>query len=521
MILQWYIVREHIAPFIYSLLVITFVLVLDFISQLIKLVLDKGLPFGIIFEVFLLNLPWMLALSIPMAVLVAVLMAFGRLSQDNEIIALNANGVSLQKLMLPVLFVTVLMSVGLVFFNNYLLPEANHRASKLMGDISRKKPLIAVEEGMLIDDFPGFKIQIENIDVKTSRMQGIKIYQEKPNGVIGTTVAESGYLEYITNKNLLKFTLFNGEIHEPDKENISRFYRTRFTEQVLYIKTNEKGFKRTNRRSRGDRELSAMAMLIEISKRKKEKENFFKRLQAKVETHREMLLVPEQHLKGQQELSPEDSLNKDSLFPRNQSDSVKDSLWERWDKKSLIAVQRKHRTALSRVTSIERMVKAKDRFIAKYLVEVHKKYSLPVACIVFLLIGAPLGIMGRSGGISVGISYSLFFFVLYWIFLIGGETWADNLIISPAVAMWSPNVLIGGIGLLLLYGQNRRRMIFEYKWLKKIGSFLFKKSFFKQKTVRPIPKIFFLRIISSYAVTNFLSLLFFLILGLWIVFVAA
>jgi len=258
---------------------------LDFITHLIRLVLDKGLPAKVVIEVFLLNLPWMLALSIPMAVLVAVLMAFGRLSQDNEVIALKASGISIIKMIFPVFVVTACLVAALIFFNNTVLPEANHKASKLMGDITRKKPLVFVEEGMLIDEFKGFKIQIQKIDVKTGTMEGVKIFQEKPNGKIGITTAKRGFLEYVNNRDMLKFILFDGEILEPDKENQEAFYRTVFTEQAFYIKNQDESFKRTNRKSRGDREMSAVAMLAEISKRKAEKEKSIDRLSKEAEKH--------------------------------------------------------------------------------------------------------------------------------------------------------------------------------------------------------------------------------------------
>jgi len=116
------------------------------------------------------------------------------------------------------------------------------------------------------------------------------------------------------------------------------------------------------------------------------------------------------------------------------------------------------------------MLLSKKQLISKYMVEVHKKYSIPVACLVFVLIGAPLGIMARSSGIGVGVAYSLAFFIVYWIFLIGGESLADRLMIPAWLAMWSPNIIIGAIGIWLTTRMVRETTFFSYDWLKRLGA---------------------------------------------------
>ncbi|MCK4404610.1 MAG: LptF/LptG family permease, partial [candidate division Zixibacteria bacterium] len=138
-ILYRYIFKEHIGPFFFGLSVIMFILVMDFILEVLNMIIGKGLNAFIILQVFGLNLAWMLALAVPMAVLVSTLMAFGRLSQDNEITALKASGVSIYRLILPALVASILISVGMVFFNDRVLPELNHKARLLMTDIHQKR----------------------------------------------------------------------------------------------------------------------------------------------------------------------------------------------------------------------------------------------------------------------------------------------------------------------------------------------------------------------------------------------
>src|SRR3954464_5167211 len=140
MILARYILKEHIAPFFYALFVITFLFLIDFLIRILSSILSKGLGWRVVVEIIILNMAWMLALSIPMAVLVATLMAFGRFSSDNEVTAMKALGISPFKAMAPVMAVALALGIGLVYFNNNVLPDANFRAAALRNDIGRKKP---------------------------------------------------------------------------------------------------------------------------------------------------------------------------------------------------------------------------------------------------------------------------------------------------------------------------------------------------------------------------------------------
>jgi lipopolysaccharide export system permease protein len=463
--------------------------------------MDKGLKVQVVLELFLLNLAWILALSIPMAVLVATLMAFGRLSQDNEIVAIKASGTNLYKMLAPVLMVSALLCMGMVYFNNNVLPEANHRAANLYSDISRKKPLAFVDEGMLIDDFPGYKILIKELDVKTGMMYDIRIYQEKKDGTFTTTFARRAHMKYINNRNLLQFELFDGESHEADREKKVDYYRIKFQRQVLHIQNAEDSLKRTERQRRGDREMSAVDMLMEINKRKGEKSKTLEEIQGGMENH---------------------FRETDSLLAVPASGTTDDTMSGRgaWDPQLLRKVQMNHRRELNKLQSLGRTLASKDRFISKYMVEVHKKYTIPVACIVFVLIGAPLGIMSRTGGFAMGVAYSLFFFIFWWIFLIGGEILADRLIVPPAPAMWAPNIILGCVGIILFLKVARERTIINYDKIKKVGAAI--AGYFSRINLPRSKRAegLFLKIITRYVLARFLIVLALITVGMWTVFIA-
>ncbi len=128
----------------------------------------------------------------------------------------------------------------------------------------------------------------------------------------------------------------------------------------------------------------------------------------------------------------------------------------------------KVRTAKNIILSNANRVESSQNEINKYLVEIYKKYALPAACIIFILIGAPLGVMVRKGGFGVAASISLFFFLIYWAFLIGGEKLAERSILSPFWGMWAANVLLGIAGIILTQRTVKETVTLEFTWLKKL-----------------------------------------------------
>ncbi|MCK4410588.1 MAG: LptF/LptG family permease, partial [Candidatus Eisenbacteria sp.] len=153
-ILSRYVLRAHIPAAAAGLAIFYFVLSMDFIVDYLNLFIAKGVPGMAVLEGFLLSLAWMTVMAVPMAVMVAVLTAFGRLSADNEVTAAKATGVNVFALIAPVLTASVIVALGLFWFGNHMLPAANHRLKKLLVAIHRIRPLATIEPGILTE-LPG------------------------------------------------------------------------------------------------------------------------------------------------------------------------------------------------------------------------------------------------------------------------------------------------------------------------------------------------------------------------------
>ncbi|MDZ7360866.1 MAG: LptF/LptG family permease [candidate division KSB1 bacterium] len=451
-ILPRYILREHLGPFFFGFAVITLIFLLNLVFRELSRMLSKGLPWNVVLEFFALNLAWIIALAVPMAVLMATLMAFGRLAADNEITAMKASGVSIYRIVTPILFAASLIAIGMIWFNNAVLPDFNHRARILAGDIARKKPGVSIEPGVWYKNIPDFGLLVQELvdsiqaNGKSASSNGVTIAR---NLLITdhsdpdhnrTISARRGYIELNPRLGALVLTLFDGEVQEIDFTKMEELRHVSFTKHVLSIAVDDMFLRRSESEYRGDREKSAPQMRQEV--------------QANQQLIAESLKALNEHVGRDLQRAVGSAFGlvaaADSVRSNYQPPARADSLTAVERQQRLTALVLSVRQTLYHIENQLAIVRSYERSNKGLLVEIHKKYSIPVACLVFVIIGAPLGFMARRGGLATGGGLSLGFFLLYWASLIGGEDLADREFISPFVAMWSANFIVGALGLYLL-----------------------------------------------------------------------
>ncbi len=434
-ILTRYILREHIGPFFLAFLTITFLLIIDLVPKIIDHIIDKDLEVAVVFEIIGLNLAWMLALSIPMSVLVATLMAFGRLTSDFEITAIKASGVNLLRVLVPLLVVGALLMVGMIEFNDRVLPDLNKRSRLLWADISAMRPTLVFRSGVFITDIPGYLVLLDKIDHSTSRVESVNITDTRDQTKPQIIVAEYGYLEMTDGGRNMRFTLYNGEVHSLDTRDPNNYRRVSFEEYVKNVSDVKSELVRTDTEFRNDREMSISDMQDRVDKARLTVEPFRQRISATLEVRASQLF-------------------SDS-FVVKQTDSITDSA-------AFSQVRQDASALLRQVERGYQQLESQQRVANKYSIEIHKKYSIPAASLAFVLLGAPLGILTRRGGMGVAIAISIVLFTIYWAFLIGGEDLADRGLMSPFWAMWIANILLGVLGLYLLYIVASEKPIFSF-----------------------------------------------------------
>jgi lipopolysaccharide export system permease protein len=417
-----YITREAMTPFVMALVVIMFVFLLQFLMRFIDKIVGKGLDLWTILQLIAFNLAWMVVLAVPMAVLVACVMAFGSLAASNELTALKAAGVSLGRMIFPVLVLGILIAAFDLQFNNNVLPDANHRAKDLMSDIQRKKPTLAIEPGRFTDDdeIPGYSILARRAVPNTSDLEDVTIYDHSQPSEIKVMTAEKAHLAFTSDFRNIILTLKQGEVHQTQAQAPADYRRGRFSTYIVQVPTSGYDFMRQGESERSDRELSANDLMRYVHNRDTVLHKQIAAMQQHVHTYAEDLTSPKP--------------------PTGQLQADLRTIMKTGFQSRLMTVQ-----------NDLLMIDQTDNDIDSYMVEVHKKYAIPVACIIFVLIGVPLGALAKRSGVGAGVGLSIGFFVLYWIFLIGGEKLADRAVITPFWGMWGGNILLALVGVYLTW----------------------------------------------------------------------
>ncbi len=444
MLIYRHILKAHAAPFFGSFFVLMFLFVLQFIMKFMDQLIGKGLSGAIIIELMIMNLAWMVVLAVPMAVLIATLMAFGGLSASSEITAMKASGVSLYKMVVPVLLVAGALSYFMIIFNNRILPEANHRSKTLMMDIRKKKPTLTLVPGLFSQDMPGFSILVRKTFETSNELEGVIIYNHTNPAKNTVITAKRGIISFTGDYKRLIMDLYDGEIHELENSTLQTYRAVTFKRQRLTTQAEGFDFERSanDRFVRGDREMSVGEMRYTIDS-----------LALSINESKRRI--------GIYNASFVEKLLNRSL----KTDSPTYVVWQPIEQYTTIASQLMYMRTLLEAENANKDYC--EKLTRENQTEIQKKYSIPLACFIFVLVGAPLGVMARRGGFGVAASLSLGFFLLYWSSLIGGEKLADREIIPPWIGMWIANIAIGSLGVVLTYRIAKENVEVSFDWMLK------------------------------------------------------
>ncbi len=451
MIIDRYIIKKLIGPFLFGTFTIMFVFLLQFLMKTADNLIGKGLGFWVIVKLIVFNLSWMLVLAIPMGTLGMVLMTYGSMTQDNEFTILKSSGVSLIRLMVPSFLVSVLLCLFLIWFNNAVLPDTNYQAKILMYDISRTKPTLKLEANVFSNQIPNYSIMARRVSKTNNEIYDVLIYDYNNPFQINVITARKANIYFTPDNKKMLFDMEDGEIHQLVNPQENSYRRIYFRRHKIAVDASQFTFEQSGPGlPRGDRELSAGEMQKIVDSLKILRYNVEKEFHSLIKIYNQELF----------ETKISNSKNDQLQPPANPYFFALNSF-------------------RNKLTNIENLNSRTEYFtseIYKYEVEIHKKYAIPFACIVFVLVGAPLGVLTRRGSFGVAASISLFFFLLYWICLIGGEKLADRRLLNPFLGMWIANFIIGLLGIILTYRMNKEQIMIDFSYFKKF----LPKSFFPQ-----------------------------------------
>jgi lipopolysaccharide export system permease protein len=367
-------------------------------------------------------------------------MAFGQFASENEVTAMKACGVSLYRMIAPVIIASLFLGAGLVYYQNNILPESNHRLKGLMIDIGKMKPTLEIKENIFSTAIDGYTILVREKDDRTGRIEDVQIFRTKKGMVPTTIVADRGRMSFIESENVLRFELEDGEIHEmPDAADISTYRKTQFSNFTINMKDTDRRLERSQNSHRGDREMSAGMMREKVIGLKGEIAGY----------SRDMHISARKEMIGT--LSKAMSLDAIKVTDREEIEPPASRIDNRYRQAEKNPAEQQ---MYALETIMRRIIGLEDQ-ISRFNVEIHKKYSIPFSCLIFVLLGAPLAIRSGKKGMTMSISFSIIFFLVYYVFLITGEKLADRRLVEPWLAMWLPNIVLFGVAMLLLWSTVR------------------------------------------------------------------
>ena len=440
-ILTRYLLRAHIGPFLFAFSALTGLLFVNAVAQRLEGLVGKGLPVDIILKAIVLILPHTIAVTLPMALLTTVLYAFSELATHNEIVAMSGAGVEPRRLVLPVLFFGLFMGGVTFLFNDRILPEANHELKNLRSSIQQKSPTFQLNERVvnLIEAENGvgpYFLVVDAIDPTTSELANVVIYDMSQMSVRRTTHAARGVMKLNASATDLHLRLFDGYSHEVDSREEGSFARTTFAEQLYVLRGVGDLFEDAGTDTRSDREMS-VAMLIDSRGR---------RLDELEAIREESLATARRAVDRALGRGPVSDSARAAPPPYRATSPPGGAILPRDQvTRSLASTSR---AEMGRYSAVY-------RFANQAGVEINKKIVISTSCIVFVLIGVPIGIRFPRGGVNMVIVVSSLVIGVYQVGLTNGEDWADRGLANPFWSMWAPSFVFLALGIFLLTRMGR------------------------------------------------------------------
>lgn len=431
-------------PFIGWLSMLMFLLLMQFLIKYLPDLVGKGLPGFVVAELIAYNLAYMVVLAVPMAVLVAAFTAFGKLSESNAYVAIKSAGVSLPQLMWPAVVAGMVVGSGMYYFNNEVLPEANFRARNLWQDIRQKKPGFALQAGAFYDGLSGYSILVDDVTAQGDSLRDVLVIDYSSGARAQTTVkARHGAIRSAGDGTKVDLVLHEGEMHRrratSGEGQADRYELVRFETLRFHLDLTDLRFERRDPRDgyRSDRTMKSTVM-----------RRFVDSLEHSIDRHRVTLADDVLGLVEPVSSPTETGASLADLRPMPNTAAAVDSVRE---DEVFASALRAARARRARIEDGRRNVHWEQQNVNQYRVELHKKTSIAVACVIFMLIGIPLGLSvrrhgyGRGGGVAVAI------FLFYWVTLVEGEKLADRGLLQPWLGMWFANMVMLAVALWMLY----------------------------------------------------------------------
>lgn len=427
---------------------------MQFLWKYIDDLVGKGLDFIIIAKLLFYAAARFVPMALPISILLSSIMNFGNIAEKNELMAIKSAGISLKKCMSPLLVFILIVSASSFLFSNYFMPYANLKAGSLLYDIRKQKPALNIKEGMFYNELNGYSIKIDKKLENGIDLEGVMIYDHtSEEGNDKVIIAEKGQMYLSENENYFIISLENGysyyEMNINKKKEKRPLQRSQFKQDILRFDMSDFGMKRTS-------------------------EELYRNHYAMMNNKQLTIAIDSIYSKSNAKLQ----LFKSNITEKINVDYQKlESNFTKKDKNMAYFQSKVYANAISSVKFLKSMLgnsitdkNYSHRIAIKHKVEWHRKWALAAACIIFFLIGAPLGAIIRKGGFGMPVIVSVGFFITYHIVSVTAEKMVKESEISVSEGMWIANIILLPIGLYLSYKANSDSQLFSLPKFKKLAS---------------------------------------------------
>jgi lipopolysaccharide export system permease protein len=446
-----------------------FILLMQFLWKYIEDLVGKGLEWYVIAELLVYASASLVPLALPLSVLLSSIMTFGNLAEQYELVACKSAGISLGRVMAPLIAFSVLISLSAFFFSNYMLPFTNLKMESLLYDVTHHKPALSINEKVFYNGIEGFSIRVEKKDPDGVSLEGVMIYDHlEDQGNKKVTTAERGRMSMSEDERDLIITLYNGHSYEErvnDKNYLTHpLLRTSFAEQTVRFDLSTFKLTRTNEELFKDN-----FQMLNVSQLQRSEDT----LRMNFDKRRKEYMA---------NMSTYFSFTRDSLDqikPRPIDFSNKNYLlnYSKQDQRQILDVALgQARSLKSYLTNAKEDFKLTRKTINRNRVEWHLKFTLSFACLVLFFIGAPLGAIIKKGGLGTPVVVSTLFFLLFHILTITGKKFAQEAVLDVPYGMWMASAFMLPIGIFLTTKAISDSALFDIDSYRRFFKRLFRKT---------------------------------------------
>ena len=445
--LDKFILKSFVGPFFAILLVVVFILVMQFLWLYIDELVGKGLSLKVILEFLGWGSVTMLPLSLPLATLLASMMTLGTLGENNELLAIKAAGISLQRIMIPLGICCAMISVGAFFISNDLMPVAFNKIYTLRDDIGKTKDEIKIPTGTFYNGIDGYILRVDSRNDETGMMHGVMVYNHTGSrGNTSLTLADSALMKMSKDKSYLNFTLFNGANYDETNEKKYRdttlqFQKIDFSRQEMFIPLENYAFQKSDS-SRFDDQVKSMNL-----KQLYHGQDSIGNLSLKAKNDNYNTLRTSRTLRYNSQLDTTGKEGRTAAFNEDQIE------WRSIDME-INALTNARKVAEDLQSTLNSYSRERYHFtftLRNIDIEILKKFAVAIACFIFFFIGAPLGALIRKGGLGTPAIISVLFFVAYWVIDISGTKLARDGAMGPFHGVFFSSYILLPTGLFLTW----------------------------------------------------------------------